>query len=324
MKEISPPVDPSPTATVPRPSPPPVELPPVQPSAGETSLPVESAHSIPPFLIQLGAVAAVGGITASIGVALKLSDQKTAAFTVCVMLAIYIFIYRQTIQRKVKSPVLLVIGLFAIASGTLLSEPLMSVFLDRTISKGTGIVEYSPKANDFLPKIPGLIKSADEEIWLTGISFYITLPAYRDELFKALERGVNVRFLIYNPYSTNLEEVANSFGQTRGELAKECEMTVEHLETLAEQAKKAGTKGALEVRLFSSIPKMRLYMFDRRREEGHTYFIPHVDQQNTPNVPGFLAKNIKTGIVPPFIDGAERVWNKSMRFEEYLEKSATK
>jgi hypothetical protein len=70
--------------------------------------------------------------------------------------------------------------------------------------------------------------------------------------------------------------------------------------------------------LFSTIPKARMYVFDRRRETGFTYFIPHIDQQNSPNLPGFLVRNIKTGIAPAYFEGIERLWNSSLTFDAFL------
>ena len=275
-------------------------------------------HFVIKLIKQLGTLLTAGAVIGLIGKLVGASDVKVAALTLWVVATLYLVIYRERIQRRVNSSTLLV-GVVAIVALTIFfSRPLMSFFLDRTISKATGIIEFSPKANDFLPRLPELIEGAQEEVWFTGISFYISLPAYKDTLLKKLEEGISVRFLIYNPLSSNVDDVASGFAQTRQELLSECDVTIQNLRTLSAQAKAHNTRGQLEVRLFSSIPKMRVYVFDRHREEGLSYFIPHVDQQNSPNVPGFLAKNIKTGIAPSFIEGIERVWTRSEPFETFL------
>jgi len=276
-------------------------------------------HPLLGHLKQLGTVLTVGTLVGLFSKLLGATDPKAAALTLALVAAIYIVLYRDSIQRLVKSSSLLLSIVLVALALVLFRDQLTDIWIDRTLKKATGIVEYSPRANDFLPRLGNLIDKAEEEVWFTGISFYITLPANREALFKALDRGVNVRFLIYDPRSPNIAEVAAGFSQSPQELASECHVTIENLRTLAAEAKAKKTKGHLEVKLFSSIPKMRLYIFDRRKERGLTYFIPHVDQQNSPNVPGFLATNVRTGIAPAFIDGAERLWARAQSSDVHLE-----
>lgn len=269
---------------------------------------------------NLGAqLAFVGGIAGISGKAAGISDQATAISVLVVVSAILVYRWKK-FDGLVKARTVVTSVLILISFGLIGSRLLSKFWLDRTISAATGIIDYSPKANDYLPKLPALIEGAKAEIWITGISFYITLPANRDLLLKKLGEGVNVKFLIYNPMSSNNEETAGGFGQSIEVLNNECYLTIAALRDLQEVSRKAQTKGRLEVRLFSTVPKMRLYMFDRESENGKTFFIPHVDHQNSPNVPGFLAKNIRTGIVPPFIEGAERIWNKATTFDDFLPK----
>ena len=208
--------------------------------------------------------------------------------------------------------------LICLLSGGLLAalfkDELRSALVSQTLSRTAGIIEYTPKANDFLPRLAKYISGAKQEIWFTGISFYVTLPQHRNLLMKRLEEGVDVRFLIYDPLSPNLSEVASGFSQTEEALRSECDVTIQNLREMYDEWKQRGLAGGLEVRLFSTIPWTRIYVFDRKLETGFTYFILHVDRQNTPNLPGFLVRNIKTGIAPAYFEGIERVWNSSKRF----------
>jgi hypothetical protein len=276
-------------------------------------------HSIVRFVKQLGTLLGSGGLIGVLGKIVGASDAQVAALTLCVVACAYVIIYRERIQSVLKSYVIIVAGLIGLLIGILCSRQLFSLLLSQTITKSTGIVEYSAKANDFLPRLREFMRNAHDEIWLTGISFYITVPANKDALMAKLDEGVSVRFLIYNPLSPNLEEVARGFNQTRGELASECEVTIQNLRGMLLEARQKRAKGSLEIRLFSNIPKARLYVFDRRSEAGYTYFIPHIDNQNSPNLPGFLVRNTRTGIAPAYFEGIERLWSQSITFESFLQ-----
>ena len=275
-------------------------------------------HHLLKGLRELGVLLTSGAVVGAFGKLFGLSDAQVAGLTLSLVAILYVIVHRQTIQRRLPSSTLLVAVLVTSLIAAVFSEKLLSLLLSHTIGRSTGIVGYQAKANDFLPRIGEYIAKAEEEVWFTGISFYITVPANKDAILKKLQEGVSVRFLIYNPLSTNLEEVAAGFSQTKEELFSECDVTIQNLRTLLNSAKQQRTKATLDVRLFSSIPKARIYVFDRRRETGFTYFIPHIDQQNSPNLPGFLVRNIKTGITPAYIEGIERLWNTSIEFEPFL------
>ena len=144
-------------------------------------------------------------------------------------------------------------------------------------------------------------------------------PRQIGKFAKTDRRGLVKKSPIYNPLSANFEEVAKGFGQTKEELLSECKVTIQNLRSIVNEVTQRKLKGTLEVKLFSTIPKARIYVFDRRREDGYTYFIPHIDQQNSPNLPGFLVKNIKSGIAPSYFEGIERLWNSSTEFAKFLE-----
>lgn len=194
--------------------------------------------------------------------------------------------------------------------------------LDGTVlSKVTGIVSVNAKANSMLPQLAGYIDRARSEIWIVGVSFYITIPERRSEFLAALARGVNVRFLLFDFVNGAVDDVAEGFGQTRQELTSECVQTIAALTELMRiataQALDKPRSGRLEARFFKTEPRTRFYFFDPQDQEGFTYFVPHVDHQNSPNLPGYLARNVRTGVVPPYFEGVKSLWNASADFEEW-------
>ena len=276
-------------------------------------------HFLIRVLGQFGTLASCSTLISLAGAVFHVEAATIATITVIILLALYIIIYREQIDRSVR-PSLVLMGLFAALVATVLAWQ----FVPRDnpgagLSKATGIIKYTPHANDFLPELQNYIAGAKDEIWLTGISFYLTLPQHKEHLLEALRRGVDVRILIYDPLSPNLSEVAAGFSQTPQQLAAESDVTISNLQEIYQAWKSHPTSAArFEVRLFQAPPRARLYIFDRRNEDGFTYFIPHVDDQNTPNLPGFLIRNVRTGIGPAYFEGIDRVWRRSTPFEEFL------
>jgi hypothetical protein len=241
-----------------------------------------------------------------------------ALITVLLIVAVYLVLYEHIVNSRV-TPSKLILALVGTALLVLVFyDRLASFMVNRTLWRTTGIIEYAPNANDFLPRFRDLIDDAQEDVWFAGVSFYISLPANQAYFLNALERGINVRFLIYNPLSPNVADVAAGFSQSVDELKSESEMTIRSLMALGQQAKQRRASGNLDIRLFTIVPKMRLYVIDKHSERGVTFFIPHVDHQNTPNTPGFLARNLKTGVAPAFIEGLDRVWNAAMPWDEFM------
>lgn len=257
---------------------------------------------------QAGLFLSSGGIAGVFGKIVGATESQIAALTLGVICILFVVGYRESLQRFCRSWILISTFIIVSLLAIIFREQVSAAVLSYTLSRTTGIVEYHPKANDFLPRISSYIENAKEEVWLTGISFYITLPANKDLLLKKIEEGVTVRFLVYDPSDDDLEEVAKGFSQTKEELYNECASTIVTLQSMASEVSRRNLRGNLEVRLFSTIPKTRIYIFDRKKDHGHTFFIPHIDQQNSPNLPGFLIKNIKTGIGPPYFEGVERLW----------------
>ena len=53
-------------------------------------------------------------------------------------------------------------------------------------------------------------------------------------------------------------------------------------------------------------------MFDPNRETGSTFFIPYVNEVNSPDLPGYLLQNIGTGVFGDYEGGVEKMWQQSL------------
>jgi hypothetical protein len=234
-----------------------------------------------------------------------------------------VLVYRRAIDQTVRSSLillLLAVPLLALAGATRPVDRVLSGTLRlSSLSKATGIVGFYERANEYVATgLRNHIRNASQEIFVHGVSFYITIVDRKDDLLDALGRGVLVRFLVYDPTSPGLEETAMLFGQNRAELARECVTTIDGLRELMAESRRRNLPGALEVRVFKTAPRMRLYVFDRLREEGRMVFVPHIDQQNSPNAPAYEAENTPGGVARPYIEGALRLWNLGEPFEAFV------
>ena len=184
------------------------------------------------------------------------------------------------------------------------------------------IVESHQRANAFLPRIAELIEESQEEIWFVGVNFYVTVPEHKNLLIEKLRQGVNIRFLIFDVLGVYLPEVARSFDGSYELLKSQCVGTVEALKEIHAAWQCQNLPGRLEIRLSIAAPGIRFYFFDRRRETAFTYFVPHVELQDSPNLPGFLAKNVKNSIVSTYVASAQKLWDdpETQEFENWLQK----
>lgn len=254
---------------------------------------------------------------------LGVSNFKALSIAMLIAAFVYVAIYKRFVNQHIKSHWVLLISTGSTIIVLGLSDFwTLHIFRFSPLSRATGIIEYHKHANDFLPKIKKYISEAKDDICIVGVSFYITVPERKDDFLEKLKEGVSIRFLVYDFLSENknLNEVAAGFNQTPKALINECIMTVEGLREIVEQWDNKNQINKFEVRLFKSEPRTRFYIFDRRREEGYTYFVPHVYYQNSPNLPGYLAKNISTGVTPAYIEGVERLWKNSIDLDIWWKK----
>jgi hypothetical protein len=141
-------------------------------------------------------------------------------------------------------------------------------------------------------------------------------------LLKKLESGVKIRFLIFNPRSSHLDDLASDFAQSPAELRSECDKGVQSILELGklwnQKTRAASSPGELEIRVFDLHPHARFYVFDPDSKSGRTFFVPYINELNSPEIPGFLLENVDTGVFGPYIGGIRKLWADSQSFEVFL------
>jgi hypothetical protein len=190
--------------------------------------------------------------------------------------------------------------------------------------KDTGLIKYYQHSNDFLGQIDGPIGQAREEIWFFGTDFNVSAGERRNLLLGKLSTGLKIRYLVFDPHSPHLEDLALDFDQSPAELRAECEKGLQSILQLRRdwqnKSKTTQSPGELAVRIFEKHPHARFYVFDPSRTQGNTFFVPYVNSVNSPEVPGFLLENVNGGVFKSYFDSVRKVWSESTDLNEYLQR----
>jgi len=226
-----------------------------------------------------------------------------------------ICVYRRAINSYVPASLLmaLLIGLAAV----------FFFNYQNILLKDTGLIEYYPHSNDFLGSIEGPIRQAQEDIWFYGTDFNISAGDRRPLLLNKLASGLRLNYLIFDPHSSHLEDLAADFDQSPAELRAECEKGLADLLQLRKEwqdkSKSSRSPGEVNVRVFETHPHARFYVFDSGRTQGRTFFVPYVNGVNSPGVPGFLLANVKDGVFRAYFSSILKMWNQSTDLSAYIQ-----
>jgi hypothetical protein len=276
--------------------------------------PVPSQDALPTALTQLGLILTPAGLIALFCQILGASSQTTAASSLASAILTAICIYRRYINRKIPSALL-----------TALLVGLAAVFFfnyEDILLKDTGLIKFYRHSNDFLAQIDTQIEQSQEDIWFVGTNFNITAGERRSLLLKKLSQGIKINFLVFDPRTPELDGLAKDFNQSPAELRSECEKGLQSILQLQkdwESARKSSSApGELQVHVFNVHPHARFYVFDAKREQGTTFFIPYVNGVNSPETPGYLLRNVHNGVSQAYFGGVLKLWADSMPLDKYL------
>jgi hypothetical protein len=272
---------------------------------------------LPGILTQLGLVLTPVGIIALFCQVLDASPKTTGVASIASVSLTSICIYRRFINRRVPSALLsaLLIGL-----GVVFFANYQNILV-----KDTGLIKYYRRSNDFLAQIDLRINTAQQEIWFVGMNFNITAGERRDILLNKLAKGVKIRYLILNPRSIRIDDLATDVDQSPAELRSECEKGLQSILELRrlweEAASKSSTPGELEVRVFELPPHARFYVFDPGRNQGTTFYVPYMNKINSPDLPGYLLENVESGVFGSYFGGIRKLWQISVSLDNVLPRS---
>lgn len=264
---------------------------------------------------RLGAVAGpppLVGLTCQL---IGLPTSTTAAISLTAVVVCAAVAAREQIDRHIPSSLLLLVLPIAACTYYLTHEsPLL---------KQTGLAGYYNRSNDFLTsELIQRLRSAKEEVIFFGSSFHISAADARTELLSRLKDGVKIRYLMIDPFSPAVEEMAKDFNISAGELRSLISSSLRSILLLkkewGEVERSTATPGELQVKLFNARPTMRVYVFDGNRPGSESYIVPYINRVNAPDSPGYIFKNRSDGAFSKYYSSVTQIWRDAEPVEELL------
>jgi hypothetical protein len=271
---------------------------------------------IPVVKIQktLGLLFTPVGVIALFCKILGVSDQNTASVSLAAVILTAICLYRRAINTNVPSSIVLALLITLGATFTLNYEHILF--------KDTGLIRYFHTSNDFLGLAGPFLDKAKKEIWFVGVDFHITAGDRKNLILHKLDQGVKVRFLVFDPSSKFMDAMAEDFDQDPKTIHSECLDSLQSIESLRDEWKRRDNYSrypdSLEVRVFEDIPHARFYLVDPDDPKAQSFYIPYMNHENSPSLPGYLMRNINQGVIQEHLPGVRKLWNESQPLDTYL------
>lgn len=193
---------------------------------------------------------------------------------------------------------------------------------ESSLVKKTGLAGYYDRANDFLAaELTQRLRGAKEEVIFFGSSFQISAADARKELLSRLRQGVKIRYLILDPYSTAIDEIAKDFNISTSEMRSIASSSLRSILLLKKEwdevERSTATPGELQVKVFSARPTMRAYVFDGNRASSESYIVPYINRVNAPDSPGYIFKS-KSDAFSKYYASITQIWRDAEPLEELL------
>ncbi len=271
------------------------------------------------FLENLGKLLVPPTIIAIICPLLLLGGLETAVASFVTLLLTAIIFFYHPLVKKVPSPIVLMVLVI-----------LLTAFFfsyKNIIAKDTGLVAFYKTSTEIIGFIPKKIRSTKREIFFSGTNFHITTVDNRTALLERLSQGVNVKYLVFNPYSPILETVARDFDQTPVELRSECMLGLTYLLELKnrwDKIKHLSKAGDLQIRMYNEFPRVRAYVFDPDNEHSECFLIPYLHHINSTDLPAFQFKNSDDGVFNEYYNSMKELWKRSVDMDVIMAEQAIK
>lgn len=194
---------------------------------------------------------------------------------------------------------------------------------ESSVAKKTGLAGYYNRSNDFLTtELTQRLRNTKEEVIFFGPSFQISAADARNELLSRLVEGVKIRYLIVDPFSAAIEEIAKDFNISTSEMRSIGISSLRSILLLKKEWTEVEgyteTPGELQVRVFSARPTTRVYVFDGKRVSSESYIVPYINRVNAPDSPGYIFKNKSDGAFSKYYASITQIWRDAETLEELL------
>ena len=234
--------------------------------------------------------------------------RDTAVICLASVVLLSIFLNYKRLDRRLSSSVVLVGFVFFLT--------LYYFTYENILLKDTGLQRYYKLSNDYLgDALSQHIKEARGEIWFFGTNFHISAEDKRALLLEKLDKGVHIRYLVFDPFSKHLQRLADDFDSDPENAQNESILGLRDIAFMMGKwnklKKDSRNPGMLEVRLYETTPRMRAYIFDPTSPGGKVYIVPYINKVNSPESPGFLFKTLDSSVADVYVRGVRKLWDES-------------
>lgn len=281
---------------------------------------ISTNSSITKVQKTLGLLFTPVGVIALFCNVLGVSGQNTASISLAAVTLTAICLYRRAINTTVPSSLVLALLIALTATFTLNYEHILF--------KDTGLIRYFHTSNDFLGQASPFLDNAKKEIWFVGVDFHITAGDRKNLILSKLDQGVKVRFLIFDPSSKFLDTMAEDFDQDPKAITSECMDSLQSILSLRNDWKHHDNyshySDSLEIRIFEDVPHARFYLIDPDDPKAQSFYIPYMNHENSPGLPGYLMRNIEHGVIQELLPGVRKLWDESVPLDTYINQHTDK
>lgn len=174
---------------------------------------------------------------------------------------------------------------------------------------GPNRVQYCNGFYDAIPALRKAVGSASREIVLYGINFHVTIPMINDLLFDRLHNGVKVKFLLVDPESERIKELAAIVNEDEQVLRDECALSLRKIDTLSKLLNKAGQSSQIEVSTFDGMAPSCMYAIDHDTAAGQLFYFPYMNGVTPTRLPGYLWSRRPDTPYNFYTSELKRMWN---------------
>jgi hypothetical protein len=176
------------------------------------------------------------------------------------------------------------------------------------------------RGHEFILMFLDYAKQASTDITLAAVDFYITASIGRKIFLDGLNRGVRVRFLVFDFVHGDAIHVAHMVGRSTDVLYAFGNDTVEGLLWLREEARRAGVDRNFEVRLLDRDLQGRWYLIDTlntcaQAAKPYGFTAPRASAKSMNASGGF---EVKPEIVNGYAKEVDALWKDARVLEDWL------
>jgi len=217
-----------------------------------------------------------------------------------VSIVLYAIFYENVIVQAFAS------ALLSVSVVILVQENLLKNYLYKTIIhfQENGFVDIN--ANRDYDMIKKAIKKSKNEIKMSGISLYVPMSNYGEEIKNLINKNnkIKIKILIVDPSSDIIQFWENNIGISKI-ISEESQTVITIINNMIEYCKKMEFRGEIELKTHVGLPFNCMYIFDRRE----IFYNPYINGLGGAKTPCFKIVDVSDNF-DKYNDSFDCLWFK--------------